>query len=83
MRGFPWQPVLQLDGHVLSLDIWFETEEECAAWIRAEVIGRGLLKEAGVSGTGSRGVITVSCCRCGVTHSWPTGAKPPVDGRGV
>lgn len=37
-----WQPVLQLDGICLDLDIWFATDGECLEWIDREVIGRGL-----------------------------------------
>lgn len=39
---FPWQPVLQLPGHQVSLDIWFRTEDECLRFITTDVIGKGL-----------------------------------------
>ena len=33
-----WRPVLQLDGHVCAFAIWFDTEQECVAFIRNEVM---------------------------------------------
>jgi hypothetical protein len=36
----PWRPYLQADGVCLPLRIWFDTEPECAAWIREHVLGQ-------------------------------------------
>jgi hypothetical protein len=40
-----WQPCLLLDDIRLSLDLWFASEEECLAFVRKEVVGRGMLGE--------------------------------------
>lgn len=38
-----WVAVLQADGMLVALDgPWFETEAECLAWLRSEVVGRGM-----------------------------------------
>ncbi|MFD9739457.1 hypothetical protein [Umezawaea sp. NPDC059074] len=47
-----WQPCLLLDDVRLSLDLWFATEEECLAFIRKEVVGRGVLGEVALPATG-------------------------------
>lgn len=44
LRGVPmWQPCLQADGVIVSLDIWHETKEACDAFIRDEILGKGMI----------------------------------------
>jgi hypothetical protein len=43
--AYPWQPTLQTDGLCLSLTVWFETKDECEAWIRANVLDAEMLEE--------------------------------------
>ena len=43
-----WQPCLLLDDIRLSLDLWFASEEECLAFLRKEVVGRGMLGDQAV-----------------------------------
>lgn len=45
--GHPYQPCLQLEGMCFDFSIWFETTEECEAWIRAEVLEQGMYDETG------------------------------------
>jgi len=52
-----WQPCLLLDDIRLSLDLWFATEEECLAFIRKDVVGRGVLGEAARPATGVNSVV--------------------------
>jgi hypothetical protein len=40
---YPWRPVLDLNGHMPGLDVWFKTEAECLDFIRTQVIGQPLL----------------------------------------
>jgi hypothetical protein len=37
-----WQPFVQLSGMCLPLPVWFDTEEDCRAFIRDEIIGTPL-----------------------------------------
>lgn len=38
-----WRPVLQLNGHVMTCDgPWHLTKDECEAFIRQDVIGKGM-----------------------------------------
>ena len=37
---FPWQPNLQINGAILPLPVWFETEAKCEEFIRREIIGQ-------------------------------------------
>ena len=36
-----WQPHIQCEGVCPSLDVWFETEEDCNQFIREQIIGKG------------------------------------------
>jgi hypothetical protein len=38
-----WQPVLQIGGACLPLDVWFDSAEACEDFIATEVIGQGML----------------------------------------
>jgi hypothetical protein len=42
--NYPWQPCLQLDGICHSFQVWFATEAECVAYIKEQILGRGLLE---------------------------------------
>jgi len=36
-----WAPHLQTDGLILPVSVWFDTREQCEAFIRAELVGQG------------------------------------------
>lgn len=40
---YPWFPALEVGGSSYPLPVWFATEDECEAFIRDTVIGKGLL----------------------------------------
>lgn len=40
---FRWQPCLQLDGWCLSIDVWFESKEDCDNFILTNVLDQPLL----------------------------------------
>ena len=42
---WPWQPCLQTDSGCFDIEIWFQTEAECLAFIKSEIIGKGLMDE--------------------------------------
>lgn len=42
-----WQPVLYLGGWGPSLDVWFETEDACVAFIRDELLPASRLLDDG------------------------------------
>lgn len=37
--GSLWKPALQMLSGCLDLDVWFETEDLCVEWMRAEMLG--------------------------------------------
>ena len=36
-----WQPNIQINGAILPLPVWFETEVKCEEFIRREIVGQG------------------------------------------
>lgn len=42
---WPWVPVLQIPGCCFPLPVWHATEAACEAFIRREVLGKGMLPE--------------------------------------
>jgi hypothetical protein len=40
---FRWQACLQLEGWCPTIDVWFDTKEDCDTFIRDEVVGKPAL----------------------------------------
>lgn len=43
MQRSPWRPYVETrEGTFASLDVWFDSEADCLAWIEANLVGLGL-----------------------------------------
>lgn len=43
---YPWQPVLQIDGMCMSIDVWHANQKACEAFIRDRIIGQGMIDDS-------------------------------------
>lgn len=56
-----WQPVLQLHGMCFSLDVWFDSEAKCEAFIVREVLECGMYDDPRVSSWPNPGLTRRVC----------------------
>ena len=42
---YQWQPCLQVEGLILSFDVWYSSKADCDDFIRRTIIGKGMLPD--------------------------------------